>query len=98
MPVDVYEGPAMNHSYHEMIIGHGKCLSTILLSEQDERNPAATYSNQYHLAQFLATRMALAENDRFVVAITLKDLNDPTLGSLEDFFRQAATAIKTVKV
>ena len=26
MPADVYEGPAMNHSYHEMIIGHGKVL------------------------------------------------------------------------
>ena len=24
MPVDIYEGPAMNHSYHEMVIGHGR--------------------------------------------------------------------------
>src|SRR5260370_30168714 len=27
MPVDVYEGPAMNHSDHEMIIRHGKGFS-----------------------------------------------------------------------
>ena len=39
MPVDVYEGPAMNHSYHEMIIGHGHCFSTVLLSEERLRCP-----------------------------------------------------------
>ena len=36
MPADVYEGPAMNHSYHEMIIGHGKCFSTVLIAEPNE--------------------------------------------------------------
>src|SRR5262249_9794105 len=41
MPVDIYEGPAMNHSYHEMIIGHGRCLSTVLFSEKQEQIVAA---------------------------------------------------------
>lgn len=98
MPVDVYEGPAMNHSYHEMIIGHGKCLSTVILSEKAERLPAAGYAAQYHIAQFLATQMALAERGRFVVAITIKDLEEPTIVSLEDFFRQAGTALKAIRV
>ncbi len=83
MPVDVYEGPAMNHSYHEMIIGHGKCFSTVLISDAGERA-------DYHRAQFLATLMALAERRRPVVAIALRDLEDGTLAALEEFFRQAA--------
>ena len=98
MPVDVYEGPAMNHSYHEMIIGHGRCLSTVILSEKAARIPAAGYTARYHVAQFLATRLALAQRGRPVVAITLKDLDEPVITSLEDLFRQAATALKSVKV
>ncbi|MCP4202435.1 MAG: hypothetical protein GY769_10945 [bacterium] len=97
MPVDIYEGPPMNHSYHEMIIGHGKCLSTVVLSEKQEKLPAAGHTPQYHMAQFLATQMALAERGRPVVALMLKDLEEPTLASLEDFFRQAATALKSIK-
>ena len=90
LPVDVYEGPAMNHSYHEMIIGHGKCFSTALISEKAESIPAIGGTPDYHRAQFLATMMALAERHRPVVAITLKDLEDNTLASLDEFFRQAA--------
>ncbi|MCG8650192.1 MAG: hypothetical protein MI861_10175, partial [Pirellulales bacterium] len=33
MPVDLYEGPAMNHSYHEMIIGYGRGFSIVVLTE-----------------------------------------------------------------
>jgi glucose-6-phosphate isomerase len=88
MPVDVYEGPAMNHSYHEMIIGHGRCFSTIILSEKQEQFPAAGYRPDYHLAQFLATKLALEQRRRPVVALLLKDLSERTLGVLEDFFRQ----------
>lgn len=98
MPVDVYEGPAMNHSYHEMIIGHGRCLSTILLSEKAERIPAVGYTAEYHMAQFLATQMALAERGRPVVAITLRDLEEPTLAALESFFRHATAAVRTLKL
>jgi len=87
MPVDVYEGPAMNHSYHEMIIGCGKCFSTILYAPPDE--PA-----DYHAAQFLATQMALAERGRSVVSITLRDLEPATLAALDEFFQQAATCLK----
>jgi hypothetical protein len=94
MPADVYEGPAMNHSYHEMIIGHGKALSTVLLSEKAEKIAAAGYTADYHRAQFLATQMALAERNRFVVAITLKDLEPTTLTALDEFFRQASNLLK----
>lgn len=87
MPADIYEGPAMNHSYHEMIIGHGKCFSTVLIAEPDE--PA-----DYHRAQFLATQMALAERGRAVVSITLRDLEEASLRALEEFFRQAATHLR----
>jgi glucose-6-phosphate isomerase len=94
MPVDVHEGPAMNHSYHEMIIGHGKCFSTVLLSEKQERIPALQYAPEYHMAQFLATKMALERRNRPVVAITIRDLSESSLAALDEFFQQAASALK----
>ena len=87
VPADVYEGPAMNHSYHEMIIGHGKCFSTILIANHER-------GSDYHRAQFLATQMALADRGRAVVSITLRDREDASLRALEEFFRQAATIIR----
>ncbi len=98
MPVDVYEGPAMNHSYHEMIIGHGKCLSTVLISEKAERIPQAGYTAEYHMAQYLATQMALAERGRDVVALSLKDLEEDTLEMLDEFFRKVAGHLRSWKV
>jgi hypothetical protein len=90
MPVDVHEGPAMNHSYHEMIIGHGRCFSTVLISDASEEIPAIGYTAGYHRAQFLATTMALAQRQRPVVAIVLRDLEEATLAALQEFFHQAA--------
>jgi len=90
MPVDVYEGPAMNHSYHEMIIGHGKCLSTVLISDRQEQIPEADYKPGYHIAQFLATKLALEQRKRPVVAIRIRDLSERTLAILDDFSREAA--------
>lgn len=94
MPVDVYEGPAMNHSFHEMIIGHGKCFSTVLISDRQEEIPEANYGPGYHIAQFLATKLALEERRRPVVAIRLRDLSERTLSILDDFFREAACCAK----
>jgi glucose-6-phosphate isomerase len=94
MPADVYEGPAMNHSYHEMIIGHGRCFSTVLLSQKQEQLAPARYAPDYHVAQFLATQAALAERGRPVVAITVKDLGDASLRALDEFFRRAAACLK----
>ncbi|MSV29477.1 MAG: hypothetical protein EXQ52_12160 [Bryobacterales bacterium] len=95
MPADVYEGPAMNHSYHEMIIGHGKCFTTVLLSEKQERIPAAGYGPDYHLAQFLATTLALSEKGRPVVRLVVKDLSAKSLDTLDGFFREAARALRS---
>ncbi len=93
MPADVYEGPAMNHSYHEMIIGHGRCFSVILLSETAETPAEPACRPDYHQAQFLATIQALEQRGRSVVAITLKDLDTATLDALEEFFNQAARCL-----
>ncbi len=93
-PVDIYEGPAMNHSYHEMIIGHGGAFSTVLLSESAATLPEAGYTADYHRAQFLATQMALAERGRAVVSITVKDLGPASLAALDEFFRQTARYLK----
>ena len=90
IPADVHEGPAMNHSYHEMIIGHGGCFSTIVVAEGGEKA-------DYHRAQYLATQMALAERGRAVVSLTLRDLEDASLRALDEFFRQAATLIGQAK-
>ncbi len=94
MPVDIHEGPEMNHSYHEMVIGHGRALSTVLLSEAAEELKEANYTADYHRAQFLATQMALAERGRHVVAITVRDLSAPTLAALAEFFSQTAKHLR----
>jgi hypothetical protein len=95
MPADVYEGPAMNHSYHEMVIGRGRALSTVLISERPEKIAAADYTADYHRAQYLATQMALQQRGRFVVAITLRDLEPAALTALDEFFKEAAAALKS---
>ncbi len=94
MPVDIHEGPAMNHSYHEMIIGHGRCFSTLLATQKAERFPAADYTADHHRAQFLATQMALAERRRPVVSLMPKDLEEHSLKALEGFFQCAAAHLK----
>jgi len=98
MPVDVYEGPAVNHSYHEMIIGRGRCFSTVLISDKPEQIPMAGYTADYHRAQFLATQMALQDRSRPVVALTLRDMSESTIERLDDFFRQVANALKGYKI
>ena len=84
----------MNHSYHEMVIGHGRCFSTVLLSERAAAIPQAGYTADYHRAQFLATQMALAERKRPVVSIVVRDLEENSLAALDEFFRQAARYLK----
>ena len=91
--VDVYEGPAMNHSYHEMIIGHGKCFSIVVLSAKQARLTAAGYEPDYHMAQFLATKLALESKGRVVRAILVKDLNEESLETLQLFFDSVAAEI-----
>jgi hypothetical protein len=97
VPVDVYEGPAMNHSYHEMVIGHGKCFSTVLLSEKAAAMEEIGYDAGYHRAQFLATQMALAERKRPVVAIAIRDLEPASIAALEEFFARAASELKILR-
>ena len=92
--VDVYEGPAMNHSYHEMVIGHGRCFSTVLFAEKQDSFAAASYTANYHTAQFLATQMALAERGRAVCALVLKDLEAASITALEQFFSEVARLLR----
>jgi hypothetical protein len=84
----------MNHSYHEMIIGHGRCFSTVVVSLKGERVATVDYRADYHLAQYLATQEALAQRGRAVVAITVKDLSEGSLKALDEFFRQTARVLK----
>jgi len=93
IPADVYEGPAMNHSYHEMIIGHGRCFSTIVLADKHESIPGLDYSPDFLRAQFLGTIRALEQRGRDVVAITVRDLEPKTLLALDRFFREAARLV-----
>ena len=93
-PADVYEGPAMNHSYHEMIIGHGHCFSIVLISEKAEKIDRLDYDPAYHRSQFLATQMALAERGRTIVSLVLKDLEARTISELDEFFRETAQCLK----
>jgi hypothetical protein len=94
MPAGVAEGPAMNHSSHEMAAGHGRSLSTVLTSEKAESIPATGFTVDYHRAGFLAAQMALEQSARLVVSITLRDLGESSLKALDEFFRQAAAQIR----
>ncbi len=94
MPVDVYEGPAMNHSYHEMIIGYGHGFSTVILSEKPETIKSIAYNSDYHRAQWLATQRALARRGRAVVALTIRDLGENSRQTLREFFAEVARRVK----
>jgi len=94
MPVDVYEGPAMNHSFHEMIIGYGRGFSTVILSEKQSSIRKVAYRSDYHRAQWLATEAALADRGRAVVTLTVRDLSERSLEPLAEFFKEAARRIK----
>jgi hypothetical protein len=94
MPVDVYEGPAMNHSYHEMIIGYGQGFSTIVLSEKQESIRRIQYDADYHRAQWLATQKALTERGRAVVALTVRDLSESSRQAIREFFSEVARRTK----
>jgi hypothetical protein len=94
MPADVSEGPAMNHTCHEMVVGHGRCLSTVIISEKAESIPGTGYTADYHRAQFLAAQTALEQRGRLVVSVTLRDLTETSLKALDEFFHQAAAQIR----
>ena len=94
MVADVYEGPAMNHSYHEMIIGHGGCFSIIVLSEKQTVFSTAKYEPDYHIAQFLATKLALERKGRVVRAILVSDLAPESLKVLDEFFSETAAHLE----
>jgi hypothetical protein len=88
MPADVYEGPAMNHSYHEMIIGYGRGFSTILLPDRQETLRRVQYTADYHRAQWLATQKALAQKGRAVTPITIRDFGESSRNTLREFFAE----------
>jgi len=88
MPADVYEGPAMNHSYHEMIIGYGRGFSTILLPDKQEAIKRVQYTADYHRAQWLATQKALAQKGRAVAPITIRDFSESSRNTLREFFAE----------
>ena len=93
---DVYEGPAMNHSYHEMIIGHGRCFSIVLATRKQARLRSLDYRADYHQAQWLATKLALERRGRAVVAVTFPDLSRPSLRALQAFFRDFGRRLKAL--
>jgi glucose-6-phosphate isomerase len=96
-PVDVYEGPAMNHSYHEMIIGHGHCFSTVMISDAPESVRGIEDGDLYHRCQFLATQMALEQRGRDVVSIHLRDLSPKSIEAAASFFNEAGRHLRSLR-
>ncbi len=94
MPVDVYEGPAMNHSFHEMVIGFGHGFSTVVISERHTAIPELSYKADYHRAQWLATLKALEDRNRAVVALTLRDTSEKSAKTLKAFFAETAKRVR----
>jgi len=98
MLADVYEGPAMNHSYHEMIIGHGRCFSIVMLARRQAAIRSLDYRPDYHKAQWLATKLALAERGRAVVAVTLPSVEAASRRALAAFCGQVARRLRAPPV
>ncbi len=94
MPVDVYEGPAMNHSFHEMIIGYGHGFSTVVITNSAASIRKVQYTADYHRAQWLATQRALEDRGRAVLALKVRDLSEASLSNLREFFKEAARVLK----
>lgn len=97
MPADVYEGPAMNHSYHEMIIGWGRGVSIVALSEAETTFKRVEYRSDYHRAQWLATQRALTDRKRPVIALTIREPNEAGIQMLREFFAETAKRIKRLR-
>jgi len=76
----------MNHSYHEMVIGHGRCFSIVMTAAQQTRFPAAHYEPDYHMTQFLATKLALEERGREVIAFAVEEM-----GTFDAYFQEVAS-------
>ena len=93
MPADVYEGPAMNHSFHEMIIGYGRGFSTVLLTEKAGGFKKVDYPPDYHQAQWLATQEALARRGRAVAGMTIRDLSERSRQTVKEFFSEVARRV-----
>ncbi len=96
MAVDIREGPAMSAARLATSRKRGTCLTTLLLSEKAEKVAGAGHNANCHVAQFLATQRVLADRGYPVMAIILKDLEEPSITALEDFFRQVATSFRKV--
>jgi hypothetical protein len=95
---DVYEGPAMNHSYHEMIIGHGRCFSIVILARKQASIRALGYRADYHRAQWLATKLALERKRRAVVGLILPDLEPRSRQALAAWFAEVAKRLPPAAV
>jgi hypothetical protein len=70
-----------------MVIGHGRCFSIVLLSEKQGQGA------DYHMAQFLATKLALERKGRLARAILVKDLSGDSIDALGEFFSETARLI-----
>jgi hypothetical protein len=79
---------------HETATGLGRCFTTVLLSARQEQLAEARYAPDYHVAQFLAAQIALAERGCHVVAIVVKDMGEASRRTLEEFFHRAAAGLK----
>jgi hypothetical protein len=84
MPAGVVEAPG------EMLIGHGGCFTILVLSAAQDRFALAAFEPDRHIAQFLATKVALEKKRRLVRAILVKDLSIESLAGLDEFFSQTA--------
>ena len=63
-------------------------------TRKQESIKSVNYTAEYHVSQFLATRMALARRRRPVVAIVVTDLSERSRAAVDDFFIAVAAHLK----
>jgi hypothetical protein len=86
---------AVRHAPREILLTDEGCFSILILAVAQARFALAAYEPDRHIAQFLATKLALERKHRAVRAILVKDLSIESLGVLEEFFSQTAANLSS---
>jgi len=89
MPAIISEAPS------GMLLDRGDRFSILIMPATQNRFALAQYEPERHIAEFLATKLALENQRRQARAILVKDLSVESIAILEEFFSQTAKNISS---
>jgi len=89
MPAIVCEAPG------GMLLDRDDRFSILIVPSVQNRFALAQYEPERHIAEFLATKLALEKQRRQARAILVRDLSIESIAAMEEFFSQTAQHITT---